>query len=79
MNGPLPVDLFHGPCFNLLMLPVDLIFHCIIRLSDGGCGEGVGLANVRAGLKVLTVNLINGLGSGVNSIKHAQLVKWQKV
>jgi hypothetical protein len=46
-------------------LPVDLIFHAVVRLSDGGGRKRVGLADVGAGLEVLPVDVVDGLGPGV--------------
>ena len=42
--------------------PIDLLFHAIVSLGYGGRRKRVGLADVRTGLEVLPVDVVNGLG-----------------
>ena len=44
--------------------PVDKILHAIIGLRDPSPGERVGLAEVRAGLVVLLVDVVHDVGLG---------------
>ena len=55
---------FAGKPGRLIIQFIHQILHVIISHGNGGTTEGVGLDNVRTGLKVLDVNLPNNVGAG---------------
>lgn len=54
----------HGELRRLEVDLVDQVLHAVVRLSDGGAREGVGLADVRTRGEVAMVDIADGVGLG---------------